>query len=118
MYRYRKDVGTPVNLANRFNLAVLNALWTMTTGQRLSFDDPEAMRSVEEMNKYFNRQRSNVFQLVKRCRCSSLIARNSSTGNAIEFLPFLVKFGPFNRNIEKRLEGFEPVNKIVLVMLK
>ena len=55
MYRYRKEVGNPVNLANRFNLAVLNALWTMTTGQRLSFDDPEAMRSVEEMNKYFNR---------------------------------------------------------------
>nr|QST15071.1 CYP370C2 protein [Diaphanosoma celebensis] len=91
------SAGTAINLANRFNLAILNALWTMTTGDRFSHDDPDALKSVEEMNK--------------------LIARNSSAGNAIEFLPFLANLGPFKRNIEDRLKGFDPLNEIVMKMI-
>ena len=37
----KKDAGKPVMTQNRFNIAVLNALWTITSGQRLKQDDPE-----------------------------------------------------------------------------
>ena len=35
-------MGRPIQLSGRFNLAVLNALWAITTGQRFSQDDAEA----------------------------------------------------------------------------
>ena len=37
----KRDSGKPVVTQNRFNIAVLNALWTIISGERLSHDDPE-----------------------------------------------------------------------------
>ena len=47
----RSSAGTPINLTNRFNLAVVNALWTITTGKRFSHDDPQAMQSVKRITE-------------------------------------------------------------------
>ncbi len=47
----RSQAGTPVNLAYRFNLAAVNALWTMTTGTRFSQNDPQAIESIIKMNE-------------------------------------------------------------------
>lgn len=37
----RNFIGTPIQTQNKFNAAVLNALWTIVTGHRFSHDDPE-----------------------------------------------------------------------------
>ena len=37
----KRDSGKPVITQNRFNIAVLNALWTIISGERLRHDDPE-----------------------------------------------------------------------------
>lgn len=37
----KQDSGRPILTQNRFNIAVLNALWTITTGNRFKQDDPE-----------------------------------------------------------------------------
>ena len=38
--RLKKEGGKPVVTQNRFNIAVLNALWTIISGERLKQDDP------------------------------------------------------------------------------
>jgi hypothetical protein len=37
---FKKGVGKPTQTRNKFNAAVLNALWTLITGNRYSHDDP------------------------------------------------------------------------------
>ncbi len=32
--------GEPINIRNKFNIAILNALWRITTSERLQYDDP------------------------------------------------------------------------------
>ncbi|CAG7821290.1 unnamed protein product [Allacma fusca] len=47
----RKDAGKSISTRNRFNAAVLNALWTITTGDRFQHDDPELMELVLNIQK-------------------------------------------------------------------
>jgi len=37
---FKKTVGRPIQTQNKFNAAVLNALWSLITGQRYSHNDP------------------------------------------------------------------------------
>lgn len=41
--RLRQDSGKPISTLNYFNIAVVNALWTITCGKRLKYDDPETI---------------------------------------------------------------------------
>ena len=49
--RLKKDAGKPIATQNRFNIAVLNALWTITSGQRLSQDDPELQEIIAAITR-------------------------------------------------------------------
>lgn len=49
--RLRKDAGKPIATQNRFNIAVLNALWTITSGQRLDHDDPELLEIIAAITR-------------------------------------------------------------------
>nr|QST15072.1 CYP370C3 protein [Diaphanosoma celebensis] len=84
--------GAPMNLANRFNLAVVNALWTMTAGARFSHDDPAAVASIESINEAI---------------------QSISASNPVEFIPFLSNFGPWKNVIEHRFKFLEPMFKLV-----
>nr|QST15073.1 CYP370C4 protein [Diaphanosoma celebensis] len=84
--------GAPINLANRFNLAVVNALWTMIAGTRFPHDDPEAVQSIINITK--------TIQTV-------------SAGSPVEFLPLLSKIWPWNEIIKRHLEYLQPLCKLV-----
>ena len=46
-----KDAGKVINLRHRFNISVVNALWTLITGKRLELDDPELTRLVHVIDE-------------------------------------------------------------------
>ena len=46
--------------------------------------------------------------------CCSVIASNTS-GNPMEFLPFLTKIGPLKRKIHERYASLSPMLNIVMV---
>lgn len=37
--RFKETAGIPINTMNQFNIAVVNALWTIISGERFSHDD-------------------------------------------------------------------------------
>ena len=41
-----KDAGKRLNLRHRFNISVINALWTIISGKRVALDDPELLKLV------------------------------------------------------------------------
>ena len=45
----RKSDGQPVDLADKFNLPILNALWNVTVGQRFDYNDPKLTSLLEKM---------------------------------------------------------------------
>ncbi len=48
---FKKDAGTPISTQTRFNVAVLNSLWSIVAGQRYSHEDPilhEIVRSIHK----------------------------------------------------------------------
>ena len=40
-----------VNLRHRFQISVINTLWTMITGDRVDLDDPSLLALVKRMDK-------------------------------------------------------------------
>nr|QST15077.1 CYP370C8 protein [Diaphanosoma celebensis] len=80
--RLEEDVGHPVQLDHRFNLAVVNALWTITTGRRFSQDDYDASASAKSISEAIGRL---------------------SHGGPAEFMPFLTKFGPLKKDLDERV---------------
>jgi len=49
---FKKDLGKPIKTSNRFNIAVVNALWTIVAGQRYSHDDKELNDIIHSINEY------------------------------------------------------------------
>jgi len=41
---FSKEIGTAVNLRNKFSLAVLNALWKITSGKRFNQNDEQLQK--------------------------------------------------------------------------
>lgn len=50
----KKNVDKPVSINKKFNLAVLNSLWMIMTGQRYDHDDQEQLNMLDEVNLYAN----------------------------------------------------------------
>lgn len=48
---FRKQVGQPITTQNRFNIAVLNALWSIMTGQRFSHEDPQLKKLISLLTR-------------------------------------------------------------------
>jgi len=46
-----KQSGKPVSLHGRISIAVVNALWTILTGQRYDHDDPKLVKILEEIER-------------------------------------------------------------------
>jgi cytochrome P450 len=55
---FKKDVGKPMQTQNRFNAAVLNALWSIVTGQRHSQDDPVLGDLIKRLTSGIQQSRS------------------------------------------------------------
>jgi hypothetical protein len=52
----KEPKGVAISTQNRFNIAVLNSLWRIITGQRFSHDDQELVKIMESINKSLNVQ--------------------------------------------------------------
>ncbi|XP_035706095.1 farnesoate epoxidase isoform X2 [Folsomia candida] len=50
----KKDAGRPISTQNRFNIAVLNSLWRIVSGQRFSHDDKQLGNIMESINNSLN----------------------------------------------------------------
>lgn len=46
---FRREVGQPIVTQNKFNIAVLNALWTILTGQRFDQNDPRVRNIIHNL---------------------------------------------------------------------
>ena len=46
----KKECGKAIDMRQRFNLSVVNALWTITTGNRLSPEDPDFLKLVDRLD--------------------------------------------------------------------
>ena len=46
-------VNRPVDLSHSFNLPILNALWTFTSGNQFSYDDPRLHQVLEKITSMF-----------------------------------------------------------------
>ncbi|CAL8102464.1 unnamed protein product [Orchesella dallaii] len=55
---FRKTIGKPMQTQNKFNAAVLNALWTMVTGQRYSHDDPMLQDLIKRLTSSVSQSRA------------------------------------------------------------
>ena len=45
----------PVDMANRFNLPILNALWRVTVGERFDYDDPQLKDLIQRLGDLIRR---------------------------------------------------------------
>ena len=45
----------PVDMANRFNLPILNALWRVTVGERFDYDDPQLNDLIQRLGDLIRR---------------------------------------------------------------
>jgi len=45
-----QQAGKPVSLEGRVHLTVVNAMWTVVTGQRYAHDDPELLKIIQELD--------------------------------------------------------------------
>ncbi|CAG7732547.1 unnamed protein product [Allacma fusca] len=84
--KFSKDVGNPVSLSKTFNMAILNILWRITTGNRYEQDDPQLW-------SIFDQRREFQLQLGKN--------------PAIFFVPSLAKAFPnfFGWNVVLKMLG-------------
>ena len=48
----KQQNGQPITLQRRFNLATLNALWTILSGERYAHDDPHLTKMMEDYELY------------------------------------------------------------------
>jgi hypothetical protein len=55
---FKKGVGKPTQTQNKFNAAVLNALWTLVTGNRYSHDDPVLHDLIKRLTSQITASRS------------------------------------------------------------
>lgn len=49
---FKRDVGKPISTQTRFNVAVLNSLWSIVAGERYSHDDPILEEIVKSIHRY------------------------------------------------------------------
>ena len=47
-----KEGGRPMNTRNRLNVAIVNTLWRIMTGERLEHDSPKAERITRSMDNF------------------------------------------------------------------
>ena len=80
-----KDVGKPIDLKNRFNISVINALWTLISGRRYDLDHPDLLDIVRKVDRLTNTSQSSISSL----------------------FPWLAKVAP-------GLTGFDKTTKIML----
>jgi len=48
---FKKLEGKPMSMQNKFNPAVLNALWTIVTGKRHAQDDPVLLELIHRVTR-------------------------------------------------------------------
>jgi len=50
-FKESADAGRPISTQNKFNAAVLNALWSIVSGQRYSHSDPILKGLIEQLTR-------------------------------------------------------------------
>ena len=48
------DAGKTINLKNKLNLAILNALWSIITGEKFEYDEPKLEMVVDRLDRMMN----------------------------------------------------------------
>ena len=51
---YPPSTGNPVNLLGTMNVSIVNALWSIVTGEKLEIDDPNLKGIVRILNEFLN----------------------------------------------------------------
>ena len=46
--------GKPINLLGTMNVSIVNALWSIVTGEKLEIDDPNLKNIVRILNEFLN----------------------------------------------------------------
>ena len=50
----KRSIGVPIRLSTKLNISVLNALWSMITGEKLLLGDPKLQMIVQKINVFLN----------------------------------------------------------------
>merc|ERR1712241_1602241 len=58
-----KDVEKPIDLKNKFNISVINALWTLISGRRYELDHPDLLDIVMKVDRLTNTSQSSISSL-------------------------------------------------------
>ena len=58
-----KTIGQPIDLKNKFNISVINALWTLISGTRYELDHPDLLDIVKKVDRLTNSSQSSVANL-------------------------------------------------------
>ena len=56
-------IGRPIDLKNKFNISVINALWTLISGSRYELDHPDLLNIVGKVDRLTNSGQSALFRL-------------------------------------------------------
>ena len=108
------DVNQPIKINLTFNLSVVNALWTVVTGSRLSLDDPKLIKLVARVDELM--QMSSSVSLVNMIPSSRFVIPDLSgwtktkeiMGNLIDFLSVDVKDHQVNFEAKKEILREQP----------
>ena len=61
-----KEGGRPMNTRNRLNVAIVNTLWRIMTGERLEHDSPKAERITQSMDNFLQVGRQHTLFMLQK----------------------------------------------------
>ena len=107
----KKCLGQPLSIKNRFNISVINALWTLIAGKRFELEDPELLALVRKVNRVTEtslKDPLNVFPWLR------FIAPNWSGWTELhsKMLDIITFVG---NTIKDHIKNFDPAGKYIYV---
>ena len=102
------DVGKPIGLSNRFNISVINALWTLISGHRYELNHPELLDIVQKVDRLTQSSQSG---LVSMFPWLAKIAPNLSGWTKIRNIMFDV-IGFVKNTVDDHVKHFDVSGKI------
>ncbi len=81
-----KEEGKAINIRNYFNIAVLNSLWSITTNEKLEYDDPKLQKIVYTLDKALQEFASPVNQIVLTYKPLIFIAKYTNIFSTRKFV--------------------------------
>jgi hypothetical protein len=98
-----KTIGQPIDLKNKFNISVINALWTLISGTRYELDHPDLLDIVKKVDRLTNSSQSSLANLFPWL---SKIAPNFTGATAISRIMYDV-LGFVQKTIQDHTKQFD-----------